>query len=175
MRDLLESDGMWDDAATVRAQWRAEAEAWSRAALEHWEHSRGLADVVRDASQRGDVVSFTFASVTWAGVVVAVSVDVARVDTGSALVDVRLATEAPFVLRVRAGERSGWRRAGAPVGFVARLRELDGTEVCIGTSSSALEGTLRVGRGQLRLTDADGTCAYVPTGSVWWVRPLAED
>ena len=59
--------------------------------------------------------------------------------------------------------------------FTARLRELDGTEVCIGTSGEVLEGWLRVGRDQLRLTDDDGGCAYVPTGSVCWVRPLDDD
>ena len=184
MRDLLESDTMpnrmSDDAAAARAEWRAEEEAWSRAALERWEHGRGLADVVRDAMHRGDAVTFTFAAVTWSGAVVAVVDDVARVDTGAAIVDVRLTSEAPFVLRVRAtdgvdGHADGLADGMAITTFLARLRELDGTVVCIGTSSGTLEGALRVGRDQLRLTDGDGGRAYVPIGSVWWVRPLDDD
>ena len=59
--------------------------------------------------------------------------------------------------------------------FTARLRELDGTEVCIGTSGEVLEGRLRVGRDQVRSPTDEGGCAYVPTGSVWRARPLDDD
>lgn len=179
MRDLLESDAVSDDwsdgVAAVRAEWRADEEEWSRAALEQWEHGRGLADVARDCMQRGDTASFTFASVTWSGAIVAVGHDLARLDAGTRPVDVRLAPDAPFVLRVRPGSADPERHDGTVTTFVARLRELDGTEVYIGTSTGALEGWLRVGRDQLRLTDRDGGCAYVPTGSVWWARPLDDD
>ncbi len=96
---------MTDDAASVRAEWRADEEQWSRAALERWEHARGLADVARDAMRRGDTVAFAFTEVTWTGVLVAVGDDVARLDVGSAFVDLRLAADSPFVLRVRAGCR----------------------------------------------------------------------
>ena len=76
--------------------------------------------------------------------------------------------------------RPGGSDGGAPdaraiTTFVARLRELDGTAVCIGTPVGPLEGQFRVGRDQLRVTDRDGGVAYVPTGSVWWVRPLDDD
>jgi hypothetical protein len=180
VRDLLESDTMSDDmshdAAVVRAEWRAEEEAWSRAALERWEHGRRLADVVRDAMQRGDAVSFAFASSTWSGVVVAVADDVVCVDTGVARVAIRLTSSAPFVLRMRADDRADRGARGAALTtFLARLRELDGTEVCIGTSNATLEGAMRVGHDQVRLTDRDGSCAYIPTGSVSWVRPLDDD
>ena len=175
MRDLLESDTMADgDGAAARAEWRAEEEQWSRAALEHWEHRRGLDDVLRDCMHRSDVATFAFASVTWSGSVVAVGRDVARLDTGATSVDVRLTPDAPFVLRTRPGADDA--HAGEMIGtFSARLRELDGTAVCIGTSSGGLEGELRVGRDQLRLTSPDGVVAYVPIGSVWWVRPLDDD
>jgi len=166
---------MPDDAAAIRAEWRADEEQWSRAALEQWEHGRALADVVRDCMHRGDVVTFEFASHSWTGTVIAVGHDVARVDTGDAWVDVRLAAEAPFVVRVRGAHHDGGRDDGTLTTFTARLREVDGTATSIGTSVRTLEGHLRVGRDQLRLTDADGGIAYVPTGSVWWVRPLDDD
>jgi len=44
------------------------------------------------------------------------------------------------------------------------LREVDGTALCIGTSAGPLEGRLRIGVDQLRVTDVDGAVAYVPIG-----------
>jgi hypothetical protein len=161
---------MTDDAAAARAEWRAEEAQWSSAALELWEHGRGLADIARESMHRGDRVSVVFATVVWSGVVIAVGNDVLRVDAGASAVDVRLAVDAPFVLRTRAVRRGGCRGDGTVTTFAARLRELDGTRACIGLSSGSLEGTLRVGREQVRLADGDGGAAYVPTGSVWWVR-----
>ncbi len=164
----------------ARAEWRAEEEQWSRAALECWEHGRSLVDAVRDCVHRGDAVTFGFASQAWSGVVVAVGRDVACVDAGAGRVDIRLGTDAPFVLRVRGGSHVDVHAAGGATGcaegtlttFVARLREVDGTRVCIGTSVGPLEGRLRIGVDQLRVTDAHGGVAYVPMDSVWWVRPL---
>jgi hypothetical protein len=174
---------MSDDAAAIRAEWRADEEQWSRAAFEQWEHGRGLADIARDCMHRGDIVTFAFASASglqsWTGVLVATGHDVARVDTGDVRVDVRLAVDAPFVLRVRPGTRAASSERGRDdaglTTFTARLRELDGTTMGIGTPTGALEGRLRTGRDQLRVTGPDDVVAYVPTGSVWWVRPLDDD
>jgi hypothetical protein len=173
--DGAEGTDVRDGAAAVRADWRSEEERWSRAALERWEHGRALVDIARDCMQRGDTATFAFPSVTGSGVVVAVGDDVARLDVGDTRVDVRVGASAPFVLHTRAGGRDGTGSRGAVTTFTARLRELDGTPVCIGIASGVLEGALRVGRDQLRLRDRDGGCAYVPTGSVWWVRPLDDD
>jgi hypothetical protein len=159
----------------VRAEWRADGEQWSRAALERWEHGRGLADVLRDAGHRGDTVTFAFPTVTWSGVITALGVDVVRLVAGDVAVDLKVALDAPWVLRTRAGSGEGLRDDGTLVSFRARMRELDGTTVCIGTVSGPLEGRLRVGRDQLRLIDGGGGIAYVPIGSVWWVRPLDDD
>jgi hypothetical protein len=173
VRDLLESRVVSDDAAVVRAEWRAEAEEWSRAALEHWEHGRELVDVFRECMQRGAPLTITFPSVTWSGVLAAVGADTVRIDTGTTNVDLRVAFDSPFVVRLRDGVHGEGTRGDLSVTtFMARLRELDGTTVYIGTSVGPLEGSLRVGRDQLRLTDGDGGCSYVPTGSVWWVRPF---
>lgn len=160
----------------ARAEWRAEEEQWSRAALERWEHGRSLVDVVRDCMHRGDTVTFVFSSSSWSGVVIAVGRDVACVDTGAARVDIRLGADAPFVLRVRPDAHAAASAAGhdfSPLTtFTARLREIDGTAVFIGTSAGPLEGRLRIGVDQLRVTDVDGGVAYVPMDSVWCVRPL---
>jgi hypothetical protein len=95
-------------------------------------------------------------------------------------VDIRLGADAPFVLRVRAGAHVGNHPAegaashdlGPLTTFTARLREVDGTALCIGTSAGPLEGRLRIGVDQLRVTDVDDRVAYVPIDSVWWLRPL---
>jgi hypothetical protein len=166
---------MANDAGATRAEWRAEEARWSRAALEHWEHTRGLADVARDCMHRGDGVTFVFPAVTWSGSLVAVGADVARLAIGTAIVDVRLAATAPFVLRVRPTDDHGRRGDASVTTFLARLRELDGIVVSIGLMSGSLEGSIRLGRDQVRIDDRDGSSAYVPTESVWWVRALDDD
>lgn len=183
MDDLLEWGAMpsepWagsDDATAVRAEWRAEETEWSHAALEQWEHNRTLADVARDAMHRGDRVSFAFPSLTWTGTLVAVGDDLARVDTGDGLVDVRLGADAPFVVRTAPpSSDTGHRGDGTVTTFLARLRELDGTAVRIGSGTDDLQGEMRVGRDQLRVVDRDGGCAYVPIDSSWWVRAVEAD
>jgi hypothetical protein len=169
------ADADTTNAGALRAEWRAEEAAWSRAAFECWEHGRTLADVLRDSSGRGDTVVVELASTTWVGTVAAVGDDVVRLAVGPLPVDVRLSADAPFVVRTRPDDRPGTGSEGIITTFLARLRELDGTDVCIGTAAGALEGSMRVGREQVRLVDADGACAYVPTGSLWWVRPLDAD
>lgn len=166
---------MSDEAAKARAEWRADEQDWSRAALERWEHGRALDDVVRDCMRRGDIVTFAYVAHSWSGRVASVGDDIARLDTRDVRVDIRLAVDAPFVLRVRAVDGPGARDDSALTTFTARLREVDGTAQCIGTSNGPLEGRVRIGRDQVRVTDADGGVAYVPTGSVWWLRPLADD
>jgi hypothetical protein len=173
--NLLESLPMSDDATAARAEWRAEEAQWSLAALEQWEHARDLADVARECMHRGDDVTFAFPSIAWTGALLGVGTDVARVAAGATIVDVRLAATAPFVLRTRPAPDGGRRGDPSVTTFAARLRELDGTRVCIGLSAGLLEGALRVGRDQVRVADGDGGCAYVPIGSVWWVRPLDDD
>jgi len=170
--DLLESDTVSDEAAKVRAEWRADEAQWSRAALERWEHGLALVDVLRACAQRGDTVTFEFPSVTWTGRIVGVGADIARVEAGDASVDVHLAADAPFVLRTRPGPHSGDRARAAVATFAARLRELDGTAVSVGAPTGSLEGSLRVGLDQIRLTRADCGVSYVPSASVWWVRPV---
>ncbi len=166
---------MADAAAAVRAEWRAEEERWSLAALEQWEHGRTLADVVRDCMHRGDSVTLTYADVVWTGSLRAVGTDVARLDRGGIRVDVRLAADAPFVLRPHPGTDDGTRGDATVTTFTARLRELDGTTVCIGTLTGEIEGMMRTGRDQVRVIDGSAGVAYVPADSIWWVRPVDVD
>jgi hypothetical protein len=165
---------MADDANAIRAEWRAEEDAWTRAAFERWEHERTLADVLRDAMHRGDAVTVSFGEVGWTGELVAVGTDVARIATGGAVVDVRLAPDAPLVVRLRKGRGVGGRGDGTVTTFAARLRELDGTCACIGAPGVVLEGLVRVGRDHVRVADA-GDVAYVPVASVGWVRAVDVD
>jgi hypothetical protein len=171
----VSTDDVADAAAALRAEWRAEEERWSRAALEQWEHRRTLADVVLAAMHRGDRVTVLVADVAWSGWVIGVGHDVARIATGGILVDVRLGSAAPLVLRVHAGRDDGHRGDPTVTTFTARLRELDGTEVCIGTQNGPVEGILRTGRDHVRLTDGQGAATYVPAASISWVRPLDVD
>jgi hypothetical protein len=78
-------------------------------------------------------------------------------------------------MRVGPASDDGCRGDSSVTTFAARLRELDDTPVGIGTLDGPLEGRLRVGRDQMRITDRDGREAYVPAGSVWWVRVLDDD
>jgi hypothetical protein len=168
-------DDMGEAAAALRAEWRAEEERWSRAALEQWEHGRTLADVARDSMHRGDTVTFAYPAVVWTGTLRAVGSDVARLDTGDTRVDLRLAPDAPFVLRTRPRRDDGCRGVATVTTFTARLRKLDGTTACIGTSRGEIEGTMRTGRDQVRITDGTDGAAYVPAASIWWVRPVEAD
>jgi hypothetical protein len=174
---------MVDDAATARAarearaEWRAEQEQWSRAAFEQWEHGRTLVDVVRDCMHRGDRVTVAYATQTWAGRVDGVGVDVVCLRAGDALVDVKVDGDATFVLGVHAdtGAVAGHRGAVTRTSFAARLRELDGALVSVGGAIGAVEGVLRVGADQVRLTASDGAVRYVAAGSVAWVRVVDVD
>jgi len=173
--NLLESVFVSDDSTAARAEWRAEESRWSRAALERWEHTRTLVDVVRDAMHRGDQVAFEFPSTVWSGDVSGVGSNVVRLATARVVVDVRVDGSVPFVLRVRSASDDGRRGDASVSTFAARLRELEGTQVSIGVLAGSLEGTLRIGHDQVQLIDDDGARTYVATGSVCWVRPVVDD
>jgi len=163
-------------AAAARAEWRAEEESWIRAAHERWEHGRSLVDVVRDCMHRGDRVTFVLSSTTVAGAVVAVGTDVARVATVEGAVDVAISSASPVVVRVAPGRNPGTRGDGTVTTFAARLRELDGAVVDVAANDGdELRGRLRRGRDHVRVDDGDRGSAYVPIGSVVWVRPVDVD
>ena len=59
MTDALDDGDLHARSAAVRAEWRDDEEAWTRAAFEHWEHRRTLVDIVRDCMIRADEVILT--------------------------------------------------------------------------------------------------------------------
>lgn len=163
-------------AAAVRAEWRAEEEAWTRAAYERWEHARTLADVARDCMHRGDLATFSVASVTITGVIVAVGTDLVRVATVDGGVDIALHAGSELVVRILPGHDRGTRGDGTVTTFAARLRELEGARVDLGvTGNDARRGRLHLGQQQVSLVDDDGIRVYMPTASVAWVRPVDVD
>ena len=172
---------MFDDAdfaaaRELRAGWRADEEAWARAAFERWQHDRSLADVARECMHRGDTVRLSFGAVTFTGAIVGVGTDIVCVAAVDGRVDVALGSEAPFVLRVLPARGGGGRGDGTVTTFRARLRELDGSRVDVGLGNgNALTGVLRAGLDHVQTVDADGAQAYAPTGSVCWVRPVDVD
>jgi hypothetical protein len=165
-------------AAALRAEWRADEDAWTRAALEQWEHDRTFADVLRACMHRGDTVALEFPGRSFVGVFTAVGDDVARVATADGSVDAHLHPHATLSVRVVAAARAGGDRGDPTIAtFRARLLQLDGTVVQLGAHAHehALTGRLRVGRDQVSVVDRDGAVRYVPTGSVSWVRPVDVD
>jgi hypothetical protein len=164
-------------ASEVRAGWRADEEAWARAAFEHWQHQRSLADVARECMHRGDTVRLSFAGVTFTGAIVGVGTDIMCVATvAPARVDVALGRDAPFVLQVVPARGGGGRGDGTVTTFRARLRELDGSRVDVGLANgSALAGVLHTGVDHVQTVNEDGVRVYAPTGSVCWVRAVDVD
>ena len=175
-------DGIDDDdlavAAAVRAEWRADELAWTRAALEQWEHDRTLADVLRACMHRGDKVALEYPGRTFVGVVAAVGDDLVRLATADGSLDAQLGPTGVLLLRVVEPARAGGHRGDETIAtFRARLLQLEGAATRVGVTASTdeLTGRLCVGRDQVSVVDRDGVRRYVPIGSVTWVRPLDVD
>jgi hypothetical protein len=179
-------------AGSMREAWRAEEEEWSRAAAAQWAHGRSLVDIARELMHRGDTVAVTAGGTTFTGQVTDVGLDVLRLRTAAAPVDVQLATittgsgerrstrlAAPVLLRLVARARSGGRvSGGGPETFRARLleHEADAAEVVIGSTllGEELCGTLTVGRDQVRVCDRDGGETYLPIAWLAWAMRRRE-
>jgi hypothetical protein len=163
-------------AAAVRAEWRADEDAWTRAAYEQFEHGRTLVDVARDCMHRGDRVALAVGDATFTGVVTSVGPDTARVQVGADpgdVVDVHLGAAVGVVLRVDAHPRHGGTRGTGDVGFRARaLEREDDAEVHVGiaTPPLVLTGRLRVGRDHVRIVSVDGTTTHAALAAVSWIR-----
>jgi hypothetical protein len=163
-----------DAAAAARADWRADEEAWTRAAVEQWRHRQTLRDIVRDAMHRGDRLAFMLPTVTFTGCVAAVGDDVVVLDTIDGDIDVNVAEHVPLVVRV--DERA--HVAGTRGGHVTTLRvralelETERCEVRIGVCGTALvfEGHVHVGRDHLVVAETDGGDVVVPFAAVAWMR-----
>jgi hypothetical protein len=175
-------DDFGDAAAAARSEWRADEEAWTRAAVERWLHERTLLDVARECLHRGDTVNVRFADRVFCGRVGAVGDDLFSLELVEGRVDVAATRAAPFVLRVAARARSGGARGDHVTTMRARLLELElaGCEVEIGLSvGDTVRGHMSVGRDHVVVrspgtTTQAGTAdvagsAVVPMGAVAWV------
>jgi hypothetical protein len=178
VRDPLERVGLGDAAASLRAQWRADEEEWTCAAVERWQHDRTFVDVLRACMHRGDTVALELPHTTFRGVVGAVGDDFVSLHASGGAVEVRLDVVAP-PLRVLEDARAGGTRGVAVTTFRARLLELEMERVTVevGTepAGALLRGRLRVGRDHVVVDDFDGAQAVVVWSALAWVRAIVAD
>jgi hypothetical protein len=179
MTDALDDD-LRARGAALRAEWRAEEEEWTRAAFEHWEHSRRLLDVARECMHRGDTVAIATSAGSVRGRVLGVGQDTLRVGADRAPVDVRVSPGTTVVLRVDAHARGGGVRGDEPsITFRARLLEHEvagrTVELGVGVPARAVTGVVRVGVDHVRVIDRDGTPSYVSLAAIAWMRGLDDD
>jgi hypothetical protein len=154
--DPLEHSGIGDSAAAARAEWRADEDEWTRAAVEQWHHGRTLLDVVRDSMHRGDVVALGIGASTATGTICSVGDDFVSVASTAGRVDVRADPTTPLVLRIVERARRGGTRGEPCTTFRARLLELEAstTEVEVTTATGdAPRGRLVVGRDHVAVGD----------------------
>ncbi len=178
MTDPLDRAGLGDAGAAVRAEWRADEEEWTRAALEHWQHQRTLLDVVRECMHRGDTVAVRLPHATFTGRVCAVGDDLVAIDVLDGRVDVRVDAHTPVVVRVVERARAGGTRGERVTTFRARLLELemDERDVELGAQSAGgiVRGRLQVGADHVTGHERDGSSAVIALAAMAWVRPVAE-
>lgn len=174
MTDAFDDGELRATSAALRAEWRDDEEAWTRAAFDRWEHGRTLVDIARECMHRGDTVMVTTAHVLLRGAIRAVGPDTVRLVDDEGMVDVHLADDSPIVLRVFTRARSGGSRCfDDACAFRARLLEHEtARSVELGTYEfpDVLEGELRVGADHVRVRSRDAGDTFVPLRTVAWVR-----
>lgn len=163
------SPAFWTDGS-ARAEWRAEEEAITRAAAEHWTHRRSLADRARDWVHRGDELTALAGRSTFTGIAVATGDDVVSMQTTTGRVDVALAHG---TFRVTAlARRPGRPAATTTTSLRARLLELETSrrEVTLGRGVGEPElcGSLTVGRDHVAVV-GDGGETYLAVGTIAWI------
>jgi hypothetical protein len=174
--ELFDDGELRVSAASVRAEWRADEDEWTRAAYEQFEHGRALVDVARACMHRGDRVSFLVGDVTFTGTITAVGPDTARVQVGAEaddVVDVHLGVATGVVLRIDEHARAGGSRGDGDLTFRARALELEAVPVVLvgmGLAGLVLGGQLRVGRDHVRIVAVDGTETHAAFACVSWLR-----
>jgi hypothetical protein len=178
MDDPLERAGLTDAAASVRAEWRADEEEWTRAAFDRWQHERSLLDVVRACMHRGDTVALHLAHATFTGLVCAVGDDLVGLALPDGRIDVRAGDGTAIVVRVLEDARAGGTRGADATTFRARLLELEtgeqAVEVGCTAGSEVVIGRLQVGRDHVVVRDGDGSVTVVALAAVAWVRPAPD-
>jgi hypothetical protein len=178
--DPLDRVDIGNAAAVMRAEWRADEEEWTRAALERWQHDRTLLEVLRECMHRGDTIAVRSGSVTFTGRVEAVGDNVVAIAARDGRVDLCCDAAVPLVVRVVERARSGGTRGDAVTTFRARLLELEMAEgdVEAGTrvSGDVVRGRLTVGHDHVVVRDDEagdggGGEMVIALAALAWVRP----
>ena len=173
MTDSFADGDLQMRAAALRSEWRDDEEAWTRAAHEQWEHGRTLRDVALDSMRRGDCVTITTTGAVLRGRIVAVGLDTVRLVDDGGFVDVLLASGAPLLMQVDTRPAADAGGVAVDATFRSRLLEHEGcTEIELGVSrlDGPFVGALRVSADHVRVRTRDGADAFVPQGSVVFVR-----
>ncbi len=168
-----------DAAAALRAEWRADEEEWTAAAVAQWSHGRTLLERARHHMHRGDTLDVELGAAHVMGHVVAVGIDVIAVDGIGGRVDLHVHSHAPIAWRVLRAAPSGGSR-GLDVGsFRVRLLELEmnATVVDIDATiwSGSCRGRLTVGRDHLAVVDDDRVETVFALSGVQSVRVADPD
>jgi hypothetical protein len=166
-------EGFGDAAGAARSEWRADEDAWTRAAIERWQHERTIVDVLRECMHRGDTVTVQFPHRVFSGPVGAVGDDLFSLELVDGRVDVSTGRVAHFVLRIATRARAGGQRGDDVTTMRVRLLELEtarrDVEVGTATMGDVARGQLRVGREHVLVRAPDTVDTVVPIGSVAWV------
>jgi hypothetical protein len=166
-------EGFGDAAGAARSEWRADEDAWTRAAVERWEHERTIVDVARECMHRGDTVTVQFSHRLFSGRVSAVGDDFFSLDLVDGRAHVSSTRDADFVLRIAGRARAGGERGDDVTTMRVRLLELETAcrDVELGTADMGVvaRGQLRVGRDHVLVRAPDTVETVVPMASVAWV------
>ena len=177
MTGTLDDGALRDVAAAARAEWRADEEEWTRAAVERWRHGRTVLDLAREHMHRGDTLRVAVGDARFTGVVVSVGHDVLTLAVPDGRVDVHARAGAPLAWHVVSSARTGGTRGEAAGTFRTRLLQLETDDRVVEVGAAALDDVYRggivVGRDHVIVDDGDGTVATVALAAVGWVREAA--
>jgi hypothetical protein len=175
--ELSEHPDLSATGAAMRAAWRAEEEAATRDAAEHWQHNLALADRMRAYMHHGDAVAVVVAGRRLTGLVEEVGADLLALRTASGRVELHLTATIPLEVTVSAPARAGGDRgtdAGGSFRGALLARERD-ARVLLGTLADpdGRAGALTVAADHVVLHTGDAEIA-VPLASIAWISPAPE-
>ncbi len=174
MTDPLDRADLGDAAAQVRAEWRADEDEWTRAAVERWQHQRTLLDVIRECMLRGDTIALRLGNITFTGLVQAIGDDLVALDAAEGRVDVRVDDHTQLVARVLEHPHAGGTRGDSATTFRARLLELEmnelDVEVGADVAGEVVRGQLTVGRDHVIVHEKEQIDTVIALAAVAWVR-----
>jgi hypothetical protein len=169
--DGLEHPDLQGVGAEMRAEWRAETEAATGDAAEHWRHSRTWVDWLALRANAGDRVAVNIGEQRFAGLVEETGSDLIALRALFGRVDIHVAPGLPLTITLVDHPTAGGERPGTGRTFRDALLERDGHEdVTVGTlhDDEGLDGTLYVGADFVSIVAKRGAETVVPLGYVTW-------